>query len=445
MFGYYLRLALRSCARDTGVTVLIVFAIGLGIGVCIMTLTVYRAMAANPIAWKNDRLYAVTMDSWPPERAANSEQPYLPPPQLTYADSTYLFNSDIPERKVIMYPVAGVVMGSHDGRPLKINTRVTTADFFPAFDVPFRYGSGWSARADTGPEPLIVLSHDLNESLFGGANSVGRAVRWNDREFRVSGVLAPWMPQPRFYDLNTGSFNEAEAAYLPWGWGRALQLRTSGTTRCWKVASIDTFDQLLGSECVWVQMWVELATAAGRDRMQTFIDSYWAEQRRAGRFQRPCNNRLTPVGQWLEDNQVVQNDNRLLVGLAFAFLAVCLLNTVGLLLAKFLNSAPVTGVRRALGASRAQIFGQHLVLAGVLALAGSVLGLVLDMLFLRAVRALYSGDPAAGNGGFQTLAHFDALGIVWAFLLAVVAVIAAGLYPAWRIGRVAPATYLKGP
>ncbi len=29
-----------------------------------MTLTVYHAMSGNPIWWKNERLYAVTMDNW---------------------------------------------------------------------------------------------------------------------------------------------------------------------------------------------------------------------------------------------------------------------------------------------------------------------------------------------------------------------------------------------
>jgi hypothetical protein len=33
----------------------------------------------------------------------------------------------------------------------------------------------------------------------------------------------------------------------------------------------------------------------------------------------------------------------------------CLLNTVGILLAKFLNAASITGVRRALGASRRHV------------------------------------------------------------------------------------------
>ena len=57
MFGYYLRLALKSFGRNPGITVLMVLAIALGIAVCVMTLTVYHAMSGNPIWWKNDRLY----------------------------------------------------------------------------------------------------------------------------------------------------------------------------------------------------------------------------------------------------------------------------------------------------------------------------------------------------------------------------------------------------
>ncbi|HEV7443558.1 MAG TPA: ABC transporter permease, partial [Steroidobacteraceae bacterium] len=258
MLGYYLRLALKSFARDPGATALMVFAIALGIGVCVMTLTVYQAMAGNPIWWKNDRLYAVTMDSWGVERPAVREQPQLPPWQLTYTDATYLFNSTIPERKVLMYPVAAVVMSGNQDQPLKVTSRVTSADFFPMFEVPFRYGGGWNASADVGPEPVIVLSRDFNERIFGGVNSVGRTIRWNNHDFRIVGVLEQWQPQPRFYDLTKGHFDEPEAAYVPWGWGRVLQLRTAGEARYWKFEKFDTFEQLLGSEVVWIQMWVEL-------------------------------------------------------------------------------------------------------------------------------------------------------------------------------------------
>ena len=60
------------------------------------------------------------------------------------------------------------------------------------------------------------------------------------------------------------------------------------------------------------------------------------------------NNHLQHPDEWLRVNEAVQDDNRVLVGLSFMFLAVCLLNMIGLLLAKFLGAAPLVGLRRAL-------------------------------------------------------------------------------------------------
>ena len=128
-----------------------------------------------------------------------------------------------------------------------------------------------------------------------------------------------------------------------------------------------------------------------------------------------------------------------LVALAFAFLAVCLINTVGLLLAKFLGNATVTGVRRALGASRRQVFLQHLTEAGLLASVGAVLGVVLAGAGLWGLRIMY----ASPQTGFTGLMHVNGWSFAITVALAIGTSLAAGLYPAWRIGRLAPAVYLK--
>jgi putative ABC transport system permease protein len=286
-----------------------------------------------------------------------------------------------------------------------------------------------------------VLSKESNDKLFGGKNSVGRTVLFNDREFRVIGVADHWLMLPRVYDLEGGPLNDPDDGYMPFLWGEALELFNSGNTNCWKPESIEGFREFLGSECIWTQLWVELPDEASRERMQSWIDNYAREQKSAGRYARPINNRLTPPSQWLIDNQVVSSDNRLLVGIAFAFLAVCLINTVGLLLAKFLNGAAITGVRRALGASRRNVFLQLLTEVGVVAAIGALFGLLLGALGLWGLRVLYA-DPNR-PGGYQALAHVDTTSIVTALVLAVVATVAAGLYPAWRIGRLPPASYLK--
>jgi putative ABC transport system permease protein len=442
MLAYYTQLAFRSFRRNPGLSALMVLAIALGIAVCVMTLTVYHAMSGNPIWWKSERLYSVTMDNWDPNNPYH-EQPNLPPPELTYQDARHLFGSTIPQRKVIMFSTSGDISAAATTPARPVRTRFTTADFFAMFEVPFLYGGAWSARADDPPQPLIVLSREENEKLFGGLNSVGRTVRWNDHEFRVSGVLDDWFPRPRYYDLNGGHFQEPDSVYLPFAWGIAHEQLNDEEADCWRPEVINSYPDYLASDCVWLQMWVELPDASSRARMQAFIDGYWAEQRKGGRFERPRNNRLTTVGQWLRDREVVDNDNRLLVGLGFAFLAVCLINTVGLLLAKFLNGAAITGVRRALGASRRQVFIQHLIEVGVLSLLGAALGLGLAALGLAAIHHLYAAAHLFHRGGYQELMHFDPIGVAWALALAVLATLAAGLYPAWRVGRLPPAVYLK--
>ncbi len=443
MFAYHFNLALRSFRRNPGITALMVLAIGLGIAVCVMSLTVYHAMGSNPLWWKNDRVFAVTMDTWSPSEPYNDEQPELPPTLLTYKDALAILRSAIPQHTVVMYVAGGVLSGAPvETKPVRQATRATTADFFATFDVPFQYGRGWDKAADDNKTPVIVLANDVNQKLFGGANSVGKSLRWNDIEFQVIGVLKPWRPLPKFYDLNNGSFDEPEGAFVPLRWAVESQAEVWGNMNCWKSEKLDSYADRLQSECVWMEAWVELPNSAARARMLAFLDTYANQQRKFGRFQRAQNNRLTPVDQWLADNQVVSNDNKLLVGLAFAFLAVCLLNTVGLLLAKFLNAAPMSGIRRALGASRRDIFLQHLTEASAVALAGGLMGLLLGALGLAGIRGLYSGFGDQPSS-YELLARVDVNSVLWALGLAVVATLVAGLYPAWRIGRLAPASYLK--
>src|SRR5678815_1879507 len=109
MFGYYLQLAIRNLRRNPGLTVLMIGAVALGIAVCVMTLTMYRAMSGNPIWWKNDVLYAVTMDFWDPQQPAWDKKPELPPEQLTYRDAMAVYRSDIPKHKVIMHKAVGIL------------------------------------------------------------------------------------------------------------------------------------------------------------------------------------------------------------------------------------------------------------------------------------------------------------------------------------------------
>ena len=440
MFAYDLRLALQSLKRHRGLSALMVLAVALGIAVCTVTFTVYHAMATNPIEWKSAQLYHVTIDGWDPEEAYEEKKPDMPPKLLTFRDAMAMQAAGIAKRSAVMYK-SGVVLdsGKQGTKPFRAILRLTGGDFFTMFDVPFEYGTSWPAAADQGPEPVVVLSHEANQKAFGGENSVGRTVRLGDNDYRVVGVMKPWAPSPKFYDLNNAAFDDVEDAYLPLRWGQILELPVYGNTNCWKPEEFKSYQDFLNSECVWLQMWVELPTAQDRDRYQAYLDNYARSQKAAGRLPRPLNNRLFDVAQWLDFNEVVQKDNRVLIGIALLFLGVCLVNVVGLLLAKFLNGAPLTGLRRALGASRKDIVRQHLTEVVIIGLSGGLLGLVLAIAGLAGIRSIYFDDVSA----YARLTSIDPTVVLVTLALSLLAGIGAGLYPSWRIGRTAPSVYLK--
>ncbi len=442
MYAYDLRLAWQSIRRNPGLAALMVLAIALGIAVCTVTFTVYHAMATNPIAHKGDRLYAVTIDTWDPQQAYEEDKPEHPPTLMTYRDATHLYESKAAPRSLIMYKSGFLALPERQGvKPFETMARVTTHEFFSMFDVPFEYGGGWDAAADRGPEPVVVLSHQTNDKAFGGENSVGRTLKLGKTDYRVAGVLKPYAPSPKFFDLNNGSFDDPEDVYVPFGWGRAQELPVYGNTNCWKSETIESYQDFLNSECVWLQMWAELPTVADRDKFQAYLDNYARAQKAAGRMPRPLNNQLYDVDHWLDRNEVVQRDNRVLIGIAALFLGVCIVNVVGLLLAKFLNGAPLTGLRRALGASRKDIVRQHMTEVLLLGLAGGLLGLVLAVAGLAGIRSMYTSDW--NRGAAERLTEIDPTVVLVTLVLALVAGAIAGLYPSWRIGRTAPAVYLK--
>jgi putative ABC transport system permease protein len=447
MFAYYLRLAVASFRRNPGLTALMVFAIALGISVCMIMLTSFRAAAHNPAGERSGILFSASIDSWDPKDAYDSPQTDettgkpLAPTMLTYRDARALFASNIPDRKVIMFKAGGIFSRADKGmEPEYIGTRMTTADFFGMFETPFLFGGPWNAKADASTDPVVVLSKETNQKAFGGQNSVGKTVRWHDREFRVVGVLNDWEPYPKYFDVSNGSFTDMEGAYIPFSWGQVLELGSDGNTNCWKTETVSSFQDFLNSECIWFHGWFELRSADQQRAFREFLDNYVIEQKKHGRFPRPLNNYLYDVSGWLKRNKVVADDNRAMLMMAFAFLAVCLVNTVGLLLAKFLNAAPVAGIRRALGASRRDIFWQHVTESGVVALAGGIAGGLLGLAGVYSLRAWY--------GRFEEdvprILPIDPANFLLAIAIAVAAGLLAGLYPAWRIGRAAPASYLKG-
>jgi putative ABC transport system permease protein len=437
MLNYYFTLALRSLKRNAVLTVLMIAAIGVGIGASMTTLTVFRAMAGDPIPNKSGQLFAVQIDNWGPKNFMFIGDKENLQEQISYPDAMGLMNAHAAHRQSAMYATGFALTPSNpDLRPFQVQARATYADFFPMFDVPFRYGGPWTSADDEGHADVVVIGHELNDKVFGGANSVGKTLNLDNHEYRVVGVLDRWEPIPKFYDLNNNKYGKAEQAFIPFTRAIDQQLVSWGNYNCAGDVGEPGWEGRLHSECIWIQFWAELPTAADAEHYRTFLNNYAAEQQRSGRFHWSPHTRLRDAREWLVYRRAVSDEVRILVLVSFSFLLVCLLNAMGLMLAKIMGRAADIGVRRALGANRGAIFGQYLIEAGVVGLAGGLLGLALTALGLMGLRSLLSETV-------NRLTHFSLTDVAIAVTLSVVATTLAGLYPTWRAAQVQPAWQLK--
>ena len=434
MFSYYLRLGWLSIRRNPLLSTLMITAIAIGIGACMTIITVNYVMSGNPIPQKSEQLFKVQLDSWDPNDPGDDG--FEPPDQVTYMDAMALMKADKAFRQVASNRVGLVLEPAGDGeRPFSVNVRSTWADFFPMFELPFLYGNGWDDSTDNNLEQVVVLSKEINERVFGGENSVGNTLRLSGMDYRVVGVLDTFLPVPKFYDVSNGAFNEPEELYIPFNISVEYSLSRSGNTSCWKTPD-DGPDALLRSECIWIQFWAELRNDTEKQEYMAFLNAYVEQQKTLGRFPRPLNNRLSDVMEWMQDQEVVEDDARLMLGLSLLFLAVCLLNTIGLLLAKFLGKSGDISLRRALGAPRSSLFFQHMIESGLIGLAGGILGLGLTWLGLLGIEMLF-GEYV------ENLVSLDWVMVLTAIALAIVSALLAGLYPTWRSCKIAPASQLK--
>ena len=438
MLAYYLRLATISLKRNRILTALMVMAIALGIGMSMTSMTVLHMMAANPLSHKDEQVRRVQLDNWDANRPWDEDNAGEPPDLMTYQDVRNLVAAHKAEHEAGFFPnVLPLEPPQREIKPYMLEALFTTHGFFPIFEPPFKYGGGWGEGEDRNAARVAVINAETNEKIFGGENSVGRKLRLGGEDYTVVGVLEKWHPTPLVYHISGGAFDDPHEVFVPMSIGIEKELVSSSNNSCYEDRSDPGYQGLLGSECIWVDLWVQVKDEEDAQRYLSFLNNYVTEQKKNGRFPRPLSNKLRSVSEWLVSQRVVSRDARTQVWLAFAFFAVCLINTVGLLLAKFMGKAPEIGLRRAVGASKPAVFAQYLTESGLVGLAGGIIGLAFTGIGLLALRKLYVGTS------IEKLAQLDWVMVGLSLLIALAASLVAGLYPTWRACQVQPATQLK--
>jgi len=438
MLSYHLFLAWKGIRRTPVNSLIVVLGIALGVAVATLFSLIHHTYARDPLPGKSSSIHYVRMDSWDPAKAYPG--PGDIPLQITYADMIGIMKSDIPIRRTgILKASQTTAPLTNGGKPRRELTVFCHSDFFAMFGAPLRYGSGWDRSADERAEPVLVLGAELNDRWFGGANSVGQMVDIAGRAFRVVGVLSRWRPAIKVYDLAAHSMFVPEQLFIPMSHFRGSLTLPVGLLQGWGSTASGEDAWLTGERNI-VQMWVELSGPTEVAGYRTFLDAYATEQKRRGRFQRLLDNRVTPLLDYMRERKCTPPEVTVMMIAADLFLAVCALGMTALLLSRFLSRASEVGARRALGARRWDIFMQHVVECKVVGLVGGFLGLVVTSACLWLVNAWFQTMTWASR---DDMFEMDWTMAAFALAAALAAALLAGIYPAYRVCQIPPASHLK--
>jgi putative ABC transport system permease protein len=387
--GVLLRMAPRTVTRSLSRIAVAVAALMVAVSVIIGVGVMIGSFRQTVVLWLDDVLQADIFIS-PPSLASNTVETALDPALLD---------------RVIAFPG---VAGAATTRGVDVVASVESGDAF----VPIR---------------LVALSQDLS-----GA----------DRRYRSA--LGDW--QQTWQAVRDGGIliNEPMANRLGLRVGDALTIQTDRGEQAFPIAGVtvdfDVRSVVFIDDAVYRRWYddelisaIALFVAPGVD-----VDAKVAELRAAFAGEQEL---LVRSNRGTRENALAVFDRTFTITVALQLLAtvVAFIGILSTLMSLQFERSREIGVLRATGMTRRQLWGLSLLETG---LVGAVAGLLaMPTGYLLAVILIYIINLR--SFGWTLEMRLDPMEFVQAFLVALVAALLAGIYPAWKIGNTPPAIAVR--
>lgn len=294
----------------------------------------------------------------------------------------------------------------------KFREPVTFAD--PSLLTIFTFPLARGQAAMPQDRSAAVISQEIARKYFGEADPIGQTLRIDySRDYVVSGVLAPYPA------------NSTLAPQIIVPLASVIDPDNEEASNNWGSSFLDTY--------------VLLSPGASATELEAqfpqLVHKIWGEDGPNGT--RNHKLRLLPLHEM--HNQFTGSNRYayILIGIAIAILLIGAINFVNLATARSLDRAREIGMRKVIGAGRAQLIGQFLGEALVISLLALALGTLVAVALLPAFNEVLGLNLQLDLiSGSATLPGLLAVGLLVGLL--------AGLYPALVLSGFRPIEALKG-
>jgi len=348
-----IRYGLRTLAKNPGFTMVAVLTLALGIGANTAIFSVVESVLLRPLPYPQPGNLVQIWNTYPPQvpRAALSPGDYADWRQQ---------NASFSEMGCYAHISQGFNL-TGEGEPQRVLGSYASAGLFPLLGIRLAAGRYFIAEEDrAGSSPVVILSHHLWQSRFGGdAAVIGRTIKLDNQRYTVVGVLPADFRLLRWPDLwmPIGQYGDDLTEHVHHAFIGVARVKTGVTL------------------------------AQARDEV--------VRLNQQETIQYPDSHKFFGVlVEPMEDPSAAKLQGILLVlsGAVGLVLLIACANIVNLLLVRNAGREREVAVRTALGASSWRLSRQLLTESMLLSLAGGALGIILAACGLRTLMAFVPAD-----------------------------------------------------
>ena len=347
------RYGIRTLGKNPGFTAVAVLTLALGIGANTAIFSVVENVLLRPLPYPQPGNLVQIWNTYPPQAPRAGLSPG------DYADWRQQ-NASFSEMGGYAHISQGFNL-TGEGEPQRVLGSYASAGLFPLLGIHLAAGHYFVEEEDrAGSSPVVILSHQLWQSRFGGDPAVvGRTITLDNQRYRVTGVLPADFRLLRWPDL-----------WMPFG-----------------QYGDDLTEHVHHSFIGVARLKPGVTLAQARDEV--------VRLNQQETIQYPDSHKFFGVlVEPMEDPSAAKLQGILLVlsGAVGLVLLIACGNIVNLLLVRNAGREREVAVRTALGASSWQLSRQLLTESMLLSLAGSALGLILAVGGLRFLMAFVPAD-----------------------------------------------------